>query len=626
MKKSRIIFAIMLIVSLFVFSFADVSIHAEAGKPSKPTIKVKALAGGAKITISKGKNAEAFEIYIKPSTDNKYRLTKIVSANGKSKLTTEISDLKPGKYSFKVRGYTASSQGKFSKAKTVSVKKQAKNSFNTIKDGNSFSSANVGDVIIFGSYEQDNNSKNGKEPIEWIVLDKLPGGKLFVISKYALDAQPYNTNAKNITWEKSSLRKWLNSTFYDEAFTEDQKNQIFLTTVENNDNPRFNGKGGKDTEDYVFLLSIEEAERYYKTETYGGMGAAVGNDSPDRECQPTAYAQEQGASVWTELMIGEGSLDHINGWWWLRSPGGEEAEASFITPDGNINYSGCDVSRDFNCVRPAMIITDISKAGWVMENGEWYHYEADGSKSTGTFEGGWAKYNLDNNGKLTGYSSQYVAITDLSKADVGNAVYFGFYEQDNNVSDGVEPIEWIVLDKYTDGSLLLLSRYGLDCKPYNDEWEEITWENCTIRSWLNEGFLNSAFSNSDKKCILKTTLTNDANPYYQTSGGKNTKDYVFLLSSAEYDKYFSYNEEAFINGTSLDWASSCAPTAYTIALGVYTSTFEDFSYGNSWWWLRTPGPNLYSVSTGDIDNGSVSYTEPSSVEDIAIRPAIVIKP
>ena len=76
---------------------------------------------------------------------------------------------------------------------------------------------------------------------------------------------------------------------------------------------------------------------------------------------------------------------------------------------------------------------------------------------------------------------------------VGNSVSFGSYEQDNNPANGKEEIEWIVLDVQGDRSLLI-SKYALDCKKYNTEWTDGTWESCSLRKWLNSDFLNAAFS------------------------------------------------------------------------------------------------------------------------------------
>ena len=100
----------------------------------------------------------------------------------------------------------------------------------------------------------------------------------------------------------------------------------------------------------------------------------------------------------------------------------------------------------------------------------------------------------------------------LENISAGSTVFFGNYEQDRDLSTGKEDIEWIVL-KVEDNRAFLVSKYALDYKPYNDTAEAITWENCTLRTWLNTEFLNEAFSEEEQAIIELTTLA--SSPYLQ---------------------------------------------------------------------------------------------------------------
>ncbi|MBP3696995.1 MAG: hypothetical protein J6J45_05560, partial [Clostridia bacterium] len=96
---------------------------------------------------------------------------------------------------------------------------------------------------------------------------------------------------------------------------------------------------------------------------------------------------------------------------------------------------------------------------------------------------------VENNGGVGEENDGFVADkgdfdADFSDTQVGDYITFGSYEQDNDLSNGKEPIEWLVLDKQ-DGKVLVISKYALDAKPYNDEYVDVTWETCTLRSWLN---------------------------------------------------------------------------------------------------------------------------------------------
>ena len=189
----------------------------------------------------------------------------------------------------------------------------------------------VGDIIKFGTYEQDNNTANGQEEIEWIVLDKKDG-KALLISKYGLDCQPYNTSRTSVTWEICTLRSWLNSTFYTTAFNADQQSMIASTTLTNPDNPEFGTEGGNNTNDKVFLLSIAEAKQYFASNTARMLTA-------------TAYAKAKGAYVYN------GSSS-----WWLRSPGSSSCGAACVLYVGSVSYGGIGVDYDGRAVRPALWI------------------------------------------------------------------------------------------------------------------------------------------------------------------------------------------------------------------------------------------------------------------------------
>lgn len=185
----------------------------------------------------------------------------------------------------------------------------------------------------------------------------------------------------------------------------------------------------------------------------------------------------------------------------------------------------------------------------------------------------------------------------LMKADVGDTVFFGAYEQDNNISNGKEDIEWLVLAK-EDNRLLVISQYTLDCQRYNTEYANVTWENCTLRKWLNEDFLNSTFSDGEKAMIPTLTVSADKNPDYSTEPGNATQDKVFLLSITEANRYFKTDEERM-----------CVPTAYAKANGAYmSSSYTKGGIATCWWWLRSPASfsTLPPMSTATAASSAVA--------------------
>ena len=188
---------------------------------------------------------------------------------------------------------------------------------------------------------------------------------------------------------------------------------------------------------------------------------------------------------------------------------------------------------------------------------------------------------------------------------VGSTVIFGNYEQDNNLKNGLEPIEWIVLD-VQDGKALLLSKRGLDTLTYHHGPYITTWEQCALRTWLNNDFFEAAFSETEQSAILMSDINNDMSQgysEYKTSGGNNTQDRLFLLSYHEaYEQYFSSDD-----------ARKCAPTEYALRKGalINNTCYQDGRWAGMWW-LRSPGEwensAMFVNSTGLPYDSRVHHT------------------
>lgn len=190
--------------------------------------------------------------------------------------------------------------------------------------------------------------------------------------------------------------------------------------------------------------------------------------------------------------------------------------------------------------------------------------------------------------------SEFDATNPFNWGDAGEYRYFRY-----------EPIKWRVLNVDNEkGTAFCLADEGLDCQRYNQDWAEVTWETSTIRAWLNgssadpnqaqdtssKSFINRAFTTDEKAAILKTSVVNknNLNPDWNTSGGNDTEDHIFLLSESEV-----HGDSAVGNATSygfsanpdtLDEARRCSATAFAHAMGAWTD-------GDSCceWWLRSPG-------------------------------------
>ena len=195
--------------------------------------------------------------------------------------------------------------------------------------------------------------------------------------------------------------------------------------------------------------------------------------------------------------------------------------------------------------------------------------------------------------------------TIIESCKVGSYITLGKYEQDNNLSNGAEPIEWLVLE-IKNGKALVVSKYALEQRTYNTTKEHVNWSTCSLRQWLNNDFLNTAFSDKEKALLSTTAVTTDRNPIYNTSPGLSTQDKVFLLSITEANKYFTSNT-----------ARQCFATPYATGNNSNYNTYYS-------WRLRTPGNSQkYAAvvrATGSIDNNGFIVT----AETTYIRPAMWI--
>ena len=217
---------------------------------------------------------------------------------------------------------------------------------------------------------------------------------------------------------------------------------------------------------------------------------------------------------------------------------------------------------------------------------------------------------------------EYKNVSEILKTDknllrvkfkAGNSIVFGNYPQTKTGNDNTH-IEWLVLER--DGeTALLISRYALDCKPYNEKQKDTTWEKCTLRSWLNNEFYNMAFSTEEKQYILQSDVSADKNPEYRTNPGNATKDKVFLLSVVGAKKFFRN-----------DGVRMCAPTDYAIQQGAVAS--YGYRVEDRWvglWWLRSPGGYGSNAAIVDINGSIYGLGDDVNCSFTAVRPCVRVR-
>lgn len=195
-----------------------------------------------------------------------------------------------------------------------------------------------------------------------------------------------------------------------------------------------------------------------------------------------------------------------------------------------------------------------------------------------------------------------------------DCIYFGNYYQSN--SSTKEPIKWRVLS-VEGNEAFVVADMALDCQPYNETYENVTWETCTLRQWLNSTFLDVAFDAEEQSAIKTTTVVNEDNIDFGTAGGNTTSDKIFLLSQNEVkNPNYGFNSEY----KTMSETRQCKASAYAVANNCWANS--EVYVGNCCWWLRSPG-NYFHTATSVYYGGSGYYGgDFVSSDDFGVRPAL----
>ena len=455
------------------------------------------------------------------------------------------------------------------------------------------------DCIYFGNYWQEDTNGDGtadqndeKQPIKWRVLS-VDGDDAFLLADQSIDCQLYNEEFESVTWETCTLRTWLNSTFMNNAFSTEEQEAIKTTKVVTKDNLYYGTKGGNDTTDAVYLLSMDEMNK-----------SVYGFDSDEaRKANNTSYVKK--------IKMNSTSMNSENKtskFWWLRSPGITGFYFSIVGEVGVVDYRLCSqVDSDYIDVRPALHI-NLSQNIWKTA-GKVSSKDDEPSVTVKPTNKPTITPTVMPTPTITPTSTiaptpivtPSVSFEPITKnpgnpvygngATTWDCIYFGNYWQNDTNGDGKadqndekQPIKWRVLSVDGDDAFLLADE-ALDCKPYNETDEEVTWETCTLRQWLNSTFLDAAFAAEEQSVIRTTTVVNENNTVFRTLGGNSTSDKIFLLSQNEVKNLaYGFNSDYEIESK----IRQCKASAYTVENKCWirsSATYTD----NCWWWLRSPG-------------------------------------
>ncbi len=438
----------------------------------------------------------------------------------------------------------------------------------------------IENVIPFGSFPQETEKAT---PLYWQVL-ATNKNKALLISKNVIkttwyDEEPWTDyiSTRWTCWSHSSIHSWLNKKFVQTAFSEEQRKAISITHIPA-EQSRFSPMyPGQPCDDFIFLLSIEEAKRYF-------------GDDVSRICIATyegQFHQEDDDERTLEIDDRKASA------WWLRNQGATMCTSAFVNDDGSILDLGLDADKYVLGVRPALWL-DIDLVVALCSN--------DRSKVVKETE----RLNQENtkqkNDQLASQSimadkreriqerKKHLLIGTKDETfegySVGDEIRFGHYQQ-YSFSDDKDPIDWIILDIYQ-GKALLISKYILDYDTFVSEYGGTEdWEHCGLRQWLNQEFLTTAFSEEEQRIIL--TIPNDdwercifadtsLKSVARSSVDHISEEKVFLLSIAE------ACETELSHPKLLENLQDATATSYAESKNEYSMHMPIHG-----WWLRTGG-------------------------------------
>lgn len=411
----------------------------------------------------------------------------------------------------------------------------------------------IGETVTFGRYEQDNDTANGAEPIEWQVAD-IQDDRALLISKYVLDNIRYNEYAgiygdedsESVPWEQSDIFSWLNNDFANSAFTEEEFKYIIDTT----EYSTTDSQGQKEIIGSVFLLSYEEAVKYF------GLETATATDYKDDEyelcfsdkalCQPTPYALEkridtneftqEDADKMLELglecdssVVGNTYADY-----WLRSSYNcnswftAEGHAMCVDTDGSLSIESVgfnNVKTAANGARPCIWITSKIETQLITNT------ETQASTEAIEAEGAYGNAELIDLSFLSSNPNKIELITrnyNVVKRDAGQIELF---EADIDIIDtGVS---------YLLGTSKIKYNLGVSQKAYNDFINNAVDFDGEVQKGNRGGKDLYQYDLIDGSCEFKCyNETFDLIRYYLDDNGRSTAE--FVGEDGEY--YYIYND------------------------------------------------------------------------------------
>ena len=480
-----------------------------------------------------------------------------------------------------------------------------------------------GEVVVVGEYPQeDPNITTAKQDLEWIVIHS-DGDNVLLTTKYIIDNQSYNDELGNIQYENSSIRSWLNGTFVNTAFTNNEIDKVLSTDV---------GNGYKDK---IFLLTEAEAKAYMASDV-------------ERATKATDYAKSVNNNGFTIKVANDGNSDY-----WLRDRA-DRNNSLVVTNDGRFNNTGLSVNNRETGVRPAMwmshsvlkehikpvegddpenpiiyynIYWNLGDAKWVdgftpiakYKKGEEVDIPTADKLviSGGRIFAYWSlkdsnKIRISPNYKIESDAVGPITITANLTRNVGEWEIIPIGKYASKIKDtGTATLEWQVLAR--EGSKALVTTVKvIDTKPFDNEHSTTTWADSTIRQWLNGSFYENTFTDYEKQYIFDSEVVNRSNSVYNTDSGVDTVDKVFLLSEDEVKSYFSLTNIT---------ERAAKPSGYAKTVDGSEIIWSQKTLNGNYW-LRTIGEDNTKATYLRYDGATITAGDDITSMKNGVRPAM----
>lgn len=401
------------------------------------------------------------------------------------------------------------------------------------------------------------------EPIKWRVLSVSDDGRdAFLMADKNLDVRPYHSvYSDTVTWEHADVRAWLNEDFMNRAFTDEEKEGILPTVIENKKSPEYVKAEDEEEEeeapttDWIYLLSREEitSRSYGFTDHTSETEIRVAENTDFAGAGGTVKAEGAFGDYWLRTKMSKdrvSHVDHFNG----KIPVEQiniflstVNEAKQLRPvlhldltktglwryAGKVKQDGTKTAPDESASPAVPTQEPETQPGVTMAPGQVYPKnpvvdEKDLIKNTwdciyfGTY------YNT----KIVPAVLAEAGEHDSMKVEEGKEPYLVRHEQGYFQ---YEPIKWRVLSINEDGTdAFLMADQVIDVAQYfYDIYVETTWEKSSIRQWLNKEFMETAFTADEQAAVETAEVTTADNQWSKEPGGNDTRDKIYLLSIEE---------------------------------------------------------------------------------------------